>query len=198
MAITPEFENGVGEAKEQRVDHLGRARRVRPRDVEDDGRDDGCADPPVRALRLSARAARQIARCKERLHRHQRHRDDTGEPRRAMDDASPSEQRACADRRQNSHTNSRPDQDRADARHGDWHAANQTGLRTKCASRPILLRTGHDRTQKHRLEVAAVVGEVAVPAEPSHICAKLLLDPIKTVITVNAAAASACYSELPQ
>jgi hypothetical protein len=39
---------------------------------------------------------------------------------------------------------------------------------------------------------------VAVPAEPSHICAKLLLDPIKTVITVNAAAASACYSELPQ
>jgi hypothetical protein len=52
MAITPEFENGVGEAKEQRVDHLGRARRVRPRDVEDDGRDEMAA-PIHRCVRCA-------------------------------------------------------------------------------------------------------------------------------------------------
>jgi hypothetical protein len=36
-----------------------------------------------------------------------------------------------------------------------------------------------------------------MPAEPSHICAQPLLDPMKTRITATAAAASACYSELP-
>lgn len=36
-----------------------------------------------------------------------------------------------------------------------------------------------------------------MPPEPSHICAQTLLDPMKTWTTATAAAASACYSELP-
>jgi hypothetical protein len=36
-----------------------------------------------------------------------------------------------------------------------------------------------------------------MPAEPSHICAQPLLDPMKTGITANAAAASARYSVVP-
>jgi hypothetical protein len=36
-----------------------------------------------------------------------------------------------------------------------------------------------------------------MPAEPSQICVQPLLDPMKTVITVTAATAGACYLELP-
>jgi hypothetical protein len=82
----------------KRVDHVWRARHVKPDDMEDDRSDDASANPLMCSPRLISRKARQIPANQERLHKHQRHGNDACEATTYVDRASVGEQRTVCGR----------------------------------------------------------------------------------------------------